>query len=68
MAASKGPPQSQTLDGHPSDPTSPYVPMRQNTFASDMERIQSGGLSDDPTESGAPVVDSTPFKNLTGGR
>jgi hypothetical protein len=32
------------------------------------ERIESGGLSDDPTESGAPVVDTHPCANLTGGR
>lgn len=32
------------------------------------DRVSSGGLSDDPTESGAPVIDPTPFKNLSGGR
>lgn len=67
MAASKGPPASTTLDGIPADPSSPYNPKR-STFTIDMDRIQSGGLSDDPTESGAPVINSTPFKNLTGGR
>jgi hypothetical protein len=32
------------------------------------QRAASGGLSDDPGESGAPVVNPVPFKNLKGGR
>ena len=31
-------------------------------------RVSSGGLDDDPTDSGAPVKNRVPFKNLTGGR
>lgn len=68
MSASKGPALSTTLDGVPATATSPYAPQRLNTGIAEMERAQSGGLSDDPTESGAPVVDPKPYKNLTGGR
>jgi hypothetical protein len=32
------------------------------------ERISNGGLTDDPTDSGAPVKNRLPFKNLSGGR
>lgn len=32
------------------------------------ERQANGGLSDDPTESGAPVVNRRSFTNLKGGR
>jgi hypothetical protein len=32
------------------------------------ERAANGGLSDDPTESGAPVVNRKSFTNLKGGR
>ena len=32
------------------------------------ERIASGGLSDDPTESGAPVMARKSFSALKGGR
>ena len=32
------------------------------------ERIASGGLSDDPTESGEPVKNRKSFSNLKGGR
>jgi hypothetical protein len=31
-------------------------------------RIANGGIDDDPTDSGDPVRNKTPFKNLTGGR
>ena len=31
-------------------------------------RVSSGGLDDDPTDSGAPVKNRMPFKNLSGGR
>ena len=31
-------------------------------------RVSNGGLEDDPTDSGAPVKNRVPFKNLTGGR
>ena len=31
-------------------------------------RQANGGLADDPTESGAPVVNRKPFANLKGGR
>jgi hypothetical protein len=32
------------------------------------ERRESGGLSDDPTESGEPVKNRRSYANLTGGR
>jgi len=32
------------------------------------ERVASGGLDDDPTDSGDPVRNKKPFENLTGGR
>ena len=32
------------------------------------ERISNGGLADDPTDSGDPVRNKHPFKDLTGGR
>jgi hypothetical protein len=32
------------------------------------QRAASGGLSDDPTESGSPVKNRKSFRNLTGGR
>lgn len=31
-------------------------------------RIANGSLDDDPTDSGDPVRNKTPFKGLTGGR
>ena len=31
-------------------------------------RKESGGLDDDPTDSGSPVMNRLPFKNLSGGR
>jgi hypothetical protein len=31
-------------------------------------RKESGGLDDDPTDSGATVMNRLPFKNLSGGR
>ena len=31
-------------------------------------RVSSGGLDDDPTDSGAPVKNRMPFKKLSGGR
>lgn len=32
------------------------------------ERLSSGGLDDDPTDSGAPVKNRHSFTNLSGGR
>lgn len=31
-------------------------------------RAENGGLEDDPTDSGAPVKNRVPYKNLQGGR
>jgi hypothetical protein len=67
MSAVKSQPPAETLDSDVAPITSPFKPVR-STFPLDMERVQSGGLSDDPTESGAPVENTKPFKNLTGGR
>jgi hypothetical protein len=67
MAASKSPAGARTLDGKPEDPTGPFAPMR-STFQSDMDRVQSGGLDDDPTDSGEPVRNRRSFRNLKGGR
>ena len=67
MSAVKSQKPADVLDTVVAMPTSPYKPLR-DTFPTDMDRIQSGGLSDDPTESGAPVQNRKSFKNLTGGR
>ena len=40
---------------------------RSNRYL-EQERQASGGLDDDPTESGEPVRNRRSFKNLTGGR
>lgn len=59
---------SSTVDGNFLPQKVPVDPVR-STFQGDMERIQSGGLSDDPTESGDPVIDGPkPFKNLKGNK
>lgn len=57
----------QTLDGTPLQQTSPFAPQR-STFPIDIERVQSGGLDDDPSDSGDPVKNRYPFKNLKGNR
>lgn len=49
------------------DRTTPFT-VKRSTFPVDLARVQSGGLDDDPTDSGAPVENTTPFKNLKGGR
>jgi len=67
MAASKQSPSGSTVDGTPEDLVTPVVTKR-STFQTDMERIQSGGLDDDPTASGEPVRNRQSFKNLKGGR
>jgi len=56
-----------TPEGDPFMPTE-AISIKRSTFASDMERIQSGGLDDDPTDSGDPVLNKTPYANLKGGR
>jgi len=67
MPAVKSQPPAETLDPQVPEPTNPFK-MTRDTFPLEMERVQSGGLSDDPTESGAPVENTKPFKNLQGGR
>lgn len=57
----------KTVDGSPDYSPSPFAPQR-STFPIDVERVQSGGLDDDPTDSGEPVRNKYPFKNLKGGR
>lgn len=52
-------------DGNPNYERSSPFPVRRSTFPVDMERVQSGGLEDDPTDSGDPVRNHKPFKNLT---
>lgn len=54
-------------EGNPDyDRQQPFT-VKRSTFPVDMERVQSGGLDDDPTDSGAPVRNRVPFKNLKGG-
>ena len=67
MAASKQAPVGKTVDGTPEALTGPVVTKR-STFPVDMERVQSGGLDDDPTESGEPVKNRHSYTNLKGGR
>ena len=55
------------------DPADPIVSESMPGFGRrdryiDHARAASGGLSDDPTESGAPVRNKMPFKNLRGPR
>lgn len=66
MNPAKGHPGS-TLDGNPEVQVTPFKESRTQ-FALPFEREQNGNLSDDPTESGEPVVNVKPFKNLRGGR
>lgn len=55
-------------DGNPDyDRDTPFT-VKRSTFPVDFDRVQSGGLDDDPTDSGAPVENKKPFKNLKGGR
>lgn len=59
---------SGTLDGMPELPTAPLDgSMRSDSLYPQEDRIQSGSLKDDPTESGAPVKNRRSFKNLKGG-
>jgi hypothetical protein len=67
MPAAKSQPPARSLDGDPAEPTSPFAPQR-STYPLDLERVQSGGLDDDPTESGDPVKNRVSSKNLEGGR
>lgn len=51
------------------DPADPivrddYPALGRRDRYQDHERAASGGLSDDPTESGNPVRNKQPFKNL----
>jgi hypothetical protein len=67
MPAVKSQPPAEALDPEVPPQKEPFDPQR-STFPLDMERIQSGGLKDDPTESGEPVKNKYPFRNLHGGR
>lgn len=53
---------------HPDYPTKVDTDGRFNPNTAREQRHASGGLEDDPTESGEPVKDRVSFKNLTGGR
>lgn len=57
----------KTVDGDPDYTPAVYAP-RRSDFILEQQRISSGGLSDDPTESGAPVRNPKPYKGLRGGR
>jgi hypothetical protein len=59
---------SHTLDGNPHVQTAPYPERRVSTYPMPFAREENGGLTDDPTESGAPVRDRIPFAGLKGGR
>ena len=59
MAAAKSQPGAASPDTVPV-PSEVYVPVRIN-FPLEVERQQSGGLLDDPTESGEPVRDKESF-------
>lgn len=54
---------------YPAGPESEAVPGigRQADYLK-QNRAASGGLDDDPTDSGAPVKNRRSFQNLTGGR
>ena len=56
------------LDGNPEVQTEAFPASRTDNFYEGAERVQSGGLADDPTVSGAPVKNRYPFANLKGGR
>ena len=60
----------KSLDGAPEVQTSPFKPVepRSDGFYLEAERIQSGGLDDDPTDSGDPVKNRRSFTKLKGGR
>jgi hypothetical protein len=60
-------PKMPTLDGEAALTAQPLV-MERSTALLDLDRAQSGGLDDDPTDSGDPVRNRRSFKNLTGGR
>lgn len=61
---------ARTLDGAPEVQKSPFAPTvpRSDSFYLEAERIQSGGLDDDPTDSGDPVKNRRSFSKLKGGR
>lgn len=61
MAPSKKP------EGDPVVMSQPVV-LERSTYQLDMDRVASGGLDDDPTDSGDPVRNRRSFTNLTGGR
>lgn len=65
--AAKNSQQARTLDGDPSHQESPFAPTR-SVFPQQFERIASGGLDDDPSDSGNPVKNRVSFKDLKGGR
>lgn len=60
---------AKTLDGKPAGSEDPYNPLEgvvRGYLA--QARQQSGGLEDDPTDSGAPVKNRESFTGLKGGR
>ena len=67
MAAVKSQPGAGTLDGNPEVQSTPFQQPR-SPYDLPFQREQSGGLDDDPTESGEPVRNRKSFTNLTGGR
>lgn len=67
--AAKREPQNGTLDGNPNiDEVPSLAGMRLDRKNLAFARQQNGNISDDPTEDGAPVINSTPFKNLRNGK
>lgn len=63
----------QAADGSPDGteavaPAEPTQATRSDKYYLEAERIQSGSLQDDPTESGAPVKNRKSFKALKGNR
>jgi hypothetical protein len=55
---------ARTLDGKPHVQAEPWREQREGvgSYPSVFEREASGGLSDDPTESGDPVRNRNPIK------
>lgn len=55
---------ARTLDGKPHVQSEPWREQREGvgSFPANFERVASGGLTDDPTESGDPVRNRNPIK------
>jgi len=67
VSASKGPPPAKVIEDVPglpagvtADEANPGLGRRDSYI--EISRQASGGLSDDPTESGSPVIDKNPFR------